>query len=440
MSEKEMSKLVKLNEVEDQNILNEIFESEISVFEDVQGSKIYVNWNGDSFTYKPKSLGSEPINMIDLAMQNYYNKAINFFESLDERVKSLINKKWWFGFEYFPDNQPANIEYSSTPKNDLVLVSIYKGNKFDYTFEELQEYSRLFDVDVLPLIFKGRLSEKAIEAIKYFLNTSESDLDFVFGEKSFAFFFYKILNPQIENSFLMEDNFQQNLEKLIIRVDGKDYSFELLNPLYKRISDSNSTEFVEVYTLILINFLNFCQSINLKDIKLKGANREEAYIYLICKLFNVYISEVKQDIIDFNFTVPHFFSKDKFKINKELIENRLTNQYISENSKIEYVFKVVLGSFAKKRKKPIGVFTNETISIFNGFVDSISKHIDNYLNKKSEIELTKKGLLDFSDYFDIKYDVDADSEVYPDVYSEFEKDDSSDKKDKGKNIKGIQKK
>jgi hypothetical protein len=441
MSEKVMSKLVKLNEINDDSILSEIFNSEISVFEDVQGSKIYVNWNGENFTFKPKSLSSDPINIIDLAMQNYYNNAINFFESLDDRVKSLINKKWWFGFEYFPDNQPANIEYSSTPKNNLVLVSIYKSNKFDYTFEELQEYSRLFDVDVLPLIFKGRLSEKAIEAIKYFLNTSESDLEFVFGEKSFAFFFYKILNPQTNNSFLMEDDFQQNLEKLIIRVEGKDYSFELLNPLYKKISDSNSTEFVEVYTLILINFLNFSQSINLKDIKLKGNNREEAYIYLICKLFNVYISEVKQDILEFNFTVPHFFNKDKFKINKELIENRLTNQYISEDPKIEYIFKVILGSFAKKRKKPIGLFTNETISIFNGFVDSIERHIDTFLNKKSEIEITKRGLLDFSDYFDIKYDVDGDSEVYPDVYDEFEKDgEGTDKKDKGKIFKGLQKK
>jgi hypothetical protein len=440
MLEKEMSKLVKLNEVNDGNILNEIFESEISVFEDVQGSKIYVNWDGEKFTFKPKSLSSDAINIIDLAMQNYYNNAINFFDSLDDRIKSLINKKWWFGFEYFPDNQPANIEYSNTPKNNLVLTSIYKGSKFDYTFEELQEYSRLFDVDVLPLIFKGKLSEKAIEAIKYFLNTSESDLEFVFGEKSFAFFFYKILNPQTNNSFLMVDDFQKNLEKLIIRVEGIDYSFELLNPLYKRISDSNSTEFVEVYTLILINFMNFSQSINLKDIKLKGSNREEAYIYLICKLFNVYISEVKQDILEFNFTVPHFFDKDKFKINKELIENRLTKQYITEDPKIEYIFKVVLGSFAKKRKRPIGVFTNETIIIFNKFVDSISNHIDSYLNKKSEIELTKKGLLDFSDYFDIKYDVDADSEVYPDVYNEFERGDGDSKKDKGKSIKGIQKK
>jgi len=416
-----MSKLMKLNEIQDESVLNDIFNNEIIIFEDIQGSKIYVNWDGTNFTIKSKSLSSEPINMIDLAMQNYYNNAIKFFNNLDARVKGLINKKWWFCFEFFPDNQPANIEYNRVPKNNLVLTSICKGNKFDYTTDELEEYGRLFDVDVIPVIFKGKLNEKVIEAIKYFLNTSESDLEYVFGEKSFSYFFYKILSPQTQNSFLMNEDFQKNVEKLIIRIDGKDVSFEILNPLYKRISDTNSTDFVEIYTLILVNFLNFCQSIDFNQIKVKGDKREEVYIYLICKLFNMYLSEVKDDIVNFEFTVPEFFDKDKFRINTELIPNKMTKQFISEDKKFEYIFKVVLGSFNKKRKKPIGVFTEGTINIFNNFVKMIQEKIDEFFNKKSEIELTRSGLLDFGDFFDIKYDVDAEENVYPDVYTELEK-------------------
>ena len=416
-----MSKLMKLNEIQDESVLNDIFNNEIIIFEDIQGSKIYVNWDGTNFTIKSKSLSSESINMIDLAMQNYYNNAIKFFNNLDTRVKGLINKKWWFCFEFFPDNQPANIEYNRVPKNNLVLTSICKGNKFDYTTDELEEYGRLFDVDVIPVIFKGKLNEKVIEAIKYFLNTSESDLEYVFGEKSFSYFFYKILSPQTQNSFLMNEDFQKNVEKLIIRIDGKDVSFEILNPLYKRISDTNSTDFVEIYTLILVNFLNFCQSIDFNQIKVKGDKREEVYIYLICKLFNMYLSEVKDDIVNFQFTVPEFFDKDKFRINTELIPNKMTKQFISEDKKFEYIFKVVLGSFNKKRKKPIGVFTEGTINIFNNFVKMIQEKIDEFFNKKSEIELTRSGLLDFGDFFDIKYDKDAEENVYPDVYTELEK-------------------
>lgn len=434
---KNMGKLINLNETESQALLDEIFDNEIVVFEDVQGSKIWVNWNGSEFSIKPKSISNQEINLVDLAMQNYYNPAILYLNSLDARVKSLLNKKWWFCFEYFPDSQPANIEYERTPKNNLVLSTIYKNGKYDFAIDEISEYARLFDVDMLPIIFQGVLSERMIEAIKYFLNTSEEDLEYVFGEKSFAFFFYKILNPASENSFLMEGDFQSNIEKLIIRSKAKDVSFELLNPLYKRTSDSNSTDFVEIYTLILVNFLNFCQSIDLKEIKIKGEKKDAAYIYLMCRLFNFYIGELKQDLLDFDFIVPEFFDKEKFKINTELIENKLTKEYIGESSKLEYIFKAILGSFNKKRKKPIGIFTENTVKLFNLFVDDISKHIDNHLNKIHELELTRAGLLDFDDFFSIKYDTDAEGDVYPDVYDEFTKGAATDKKKKGKGGKGL---
>jgi hypothetical protein len=425
-----MSKLTTLNGINDQDLLNEIFNDEITVFEDVQGSKIWVNWNGKEFTIKTKSLSNDPINLIDLAMQNYYNPALNFFNDLDYRVKSLLNRKWWFCFEYFPDEQPANIRYNQVPKNNLVLTAINKSGKYEFNLDELVEYARLFDIDHLPVIYQGKLTDKMIEAIKYFLNTSESDLEYIFGDKSFAFFFYKILNPAVDSSFLMDEEFQKNIEKLIIRSKTNDLSFEVLNPLYNRLSAENDTEFVEIYTLILVNFLNFCQSVNLEDIKLKGETKDEIYIYLICKLFNIYIGEVKSDLLDFEFIVPDFFDKEKFKINTELIKNKLTKEYLSESDKLEYIFKVILGSFNKKRKKAIGIFTDNTVKLFNGFVDDIQNHIDKYLNRMHEIELTRAGLVDFSDFLDLKYDVDGEGDVYPDVYSEFEKGVSQDKKKK----------
>jgi len=427
-----MGKLITLNGLNNDDVVNNLFDKEIFVYEDVQGSKIWVNWNGSQFEIRPKSVTNQSINLVDLAMQNYYNPALDYFNSLSDRVKGLLNKKWWFCFEYFPDNQPANIEYNRVPKNQLVLTAIFKGNKYDFNIEELDEYSRLLEVDMIPVIFQGKLNQTMREAIMYFIHTSEEDLEYVFGEKSFSYFFYKILNPKIENSFLMNDDFQSNVEKLIIRTNDNDISFELLNPLYKRMSENSSTEFVEIYTLILVNFLNFCQSLNLEDIKLKGDKKDEVYIYLISKLFNIYVSEVKQDLIDFEFTVPEFFDKDKFKINRELIRNKLTKELIDEDEKLEYTFKVILGSFNKRKKKPIGIFTESTVNLFNKFVENIDDYISKYLNKINEIELGRTGLLDFGDFFDIQYDTDSEDQVYPDVYSEFEKGTEEDKKKKGK--------
>lgn len=438
-----MSKIVTLNDVENENILSELFDNEIIIYEDIQGSKIWVNWNGKEFSIRPKSLNNDPINMIDLAMQNYYNPAINFLNNFDIRVRGLMPKNWSFCFEYFPDSSPANIEYDRSPKNGLVLTTINKSGKYECNIDEIDEFARLFNVDSLPIIFQGSLSDDMKIAIKYFLNTSEDDLEFVFGEKSFSFFFYKLLNPNSDSSFLMVDKFQDNLEKIVIRSKNSDISFQILNPFYERISSENSTEFTDVYSLILVNFLSFCQSVNLTDIKLKGSKRDEVYIYLICKLFNIYISNVKEDLINFEFTIPEFFDKEKFKINKELISNKLTKETIDESNKLEYIFKVILGSFNKKRRKPIGVFTDNTVELFNTYVDEISITIDNHLNKLREIQVTKAGLMDFSDFFDIKYDVDSTDQVYPDVYDEFTSTSTDDKKKKGKGgklpIEGMKK-
>lgn len=425
-----MGKIVTLNDVENKDILDDIFNNDIIVYEDIQGSKIWVNWNGKEFSIRPKSLNAEPINLIDLAMQNYYNPAINYFNTFDIRIKGLMPKNWSFCFEYFPDLTPANIEYQKLPKHGLVLTEINKSGKYGSSTEELSEYARLFDVDSLPVIYEGRLSDSMKEAIKYFLATSDKDLQYVFGEQSFAFFFYKILNPNSDSSFLMEDKFQDNLEKIVIRVKDKDISFEILNPLYSRISNQNDTSFTDVYSLILVNFLTFCQSVNLEDIKLKGERRDLLYIYLICKLFNIYVADVREDLENFEFSIPEFFDKEKFKINKELIGNRLTREIIDDSDKLEYIFKCILSSFSKKRTKPIGVFTDSTVILFNNFVDRINTIIDNTLKKMREVQIIQSNLLDFQDFFEIQYDTDANGEVYPDIYDEIQK--ASQPKKKGK--------
>ena len=416
-----MSKLVTLNKEKGDEILDRLFNDEIIVLEDVQGSKIWVNWDGKKFRIKSKSINNDDINIIDLAIQNYYNFAMDYFNSMNSRVKGLLNKKWWFCFEYFPDQQPANIEYSRVPKNKLVLTGIWKNKKFQVNLDEIEEYSRLLDVDAIPVIFNGKLTDEMKEAITYFLNTSKEDLEFVFEEKSFAFFFYKLLNPLSKNSFLMEDDFQNNVEKLIIRSKIGDISFELLNPLYERISSANDTEFVEIYTLILVNFLNFCQTIDLNKIRLKSKRKDEMYIELMCNMFNKYMLNVKSDLMNFQFTIPEFFDKEKFKINKELISNKITRQHLESDSKIEYIFKILLGSFKKKKKKAIGIFEEKTVVVFNKYIDDISKYIDNCLKIEQQRTATKKGLVDFGEYFDIKYDTDGEGKVYPDIYKEFEK-------------------
>jgi len=432
-----MTKIIKLNKINNPTDFIDILnDKELLIYEDVQGAQIYVNFDGDKFIIKPKSIKNDELNFIDLTVQKFYNQAFLYFNTLPTSITDILNTKWWFVFEYFPDNQPAHIKYNKKPKNSLILTCIYKNNKHTYNINELIEFSNLFDVDILPILYKGKLNSKQLEIINLFLNTSEKDLNYVFGEDNFAKFFYSILNPNINNSFLMDENeFNDNIEKLIIRINNNDeFSFEILNPIHKKLSLNNNTEYIEIYSLILINFLEFLQIEDITKIKLKSLSRYELYIELICKLFNKYMNNVKNDILKWDFHIPEFFKEDKFKINTELLSNNQTIELIKSSPKIEYVFKIILGSFYKERKKPIGLFTKQTVNIFNEMIINITKYIDKNLNINIEYKLNKSDVKNFNDFFDLKFNIDNDGKLYPDIYNHFKNPDIGINKKKKKGI------
>jgi hypothetical protein len=436
-----MSKMIKLDdETTSDEFIKNIEEKELLIYEDIQGSKIYVRYNGDRFIIKPRNLKNDELSFIDLAIQKFYNKAYAFFHTLPTYITDILNQKWWFCFEYLADEKPAHIEYNRLPKNNLILTSIVKGGHHKFNYEEILEYSNLFDVDPLPLIFKGKLNGKQIEVLRLFIKTTEEDLNFVFGEDNFAKFFYNILNPKIENSFLMKDGeYNDNLEKIMIRIDGDDrYTFGILNPMYEKDKDENHTEHSHVFSLIIISFLEFLQLKNLKKYKPKGLTKDEVYINLISLLFNEYIANMKEDIESWEFFVPNFIKDDKFKINVDLIRNKDTQNLIKSSEKIEYLYKIILGSFNKYRKKPIGIMKESTVKLFNKMVDDISKHLEYLLNINREYRFQKIDLMNFGEYFNLEFDRDGAGDIYPDVSVQFEEEPETEfgkgKKGKGKGI------
>lgn len=428
-----MPKLVKHDQMEGKEFLKQLSKNQVLVYEDVQGSKIWVNWDGRKWNIRPRSLNDSPINMVDLAMQRFYNKAYQFFETLDEAVVELLNPNWHFCFEYFADEQPANIKYKRTPQNNLILTCISKSKKnYSYDTDELDEFARMFDVDVLPVIYRGKLNVKQVELIHYFLNTSPSDLEHIFNDANFASFFYNILNPTVKHSFLMDDNeFQDNMERIIIRFEGsnQEIALQVLNPMYRRTSEDSDTEFVEVYSLLLLNFMIFCHSVDIAAVPVKGATRDEMYLDVVCRLYNMYMLQSANDLMSFEFSVPSFFDQDKFRINKDLIQNKATLDWISMSPKLEYILKIVLGSMIRHKKRAHGVFTERSVDTFNQLIDDVTARINVALKMDKNLQKLSDKLLNF-DEFSIRWDADADGKVYPDIESEIDNLDGGKKKKK----------
>lgn len=418
-----MSKLIPLTQLNIENFIELLRDSELLVYENIQGSKIFFRYDGNNIIIKARSLNSDPINRVDLALQKYYQPVWSYLEGLDERIKKLIPKNWWFSCLFFFDEQPSHIKYDKLPKNKLILTSIVKNGKFTYDYNEIGEYSNLLDINSQPIIFKGILTEKQLEVIQYFLNTTPNDLEYIFGENNFSHFFYKILSPQITSSNLMDDGkFQLNIEKLIIRINGnEEIAFSILNPLYKQVQSSDS-EHVDVYTILLVEFLEFLQIASFEKTPLKSTTSDELYLELLSILFNAYCKNRESKIDNFTFDIPLFFKSDKYKINTDLVQNTKTQYWISKSPKLEYFFKIILSSFRQKKKKPIGVFNDITLKIFNDNVEKISSTIDKKMKVERELSIDKDKLMSFDDFYEIQYSSDAEGKVYPDLWRDLSND------------------
>ena len=375
--------LIRNNQIEPEKFIDLISNDEIIIYEDIQGSKIWVSYVNGNWIIRPKSINQNPINLVDLAMQKYYKWAFAYLLSLSEAVTDLLRPNYYFCFEYFPDEQPAHIKYDRIPQNHLILTCICKyGKTYSYDVDELKTYAQLFEVETLPMIYKGKLSEKQLKAITYFLHTNQRDLELFFKETNFAEFFYKILNPFANNSFLKTTGFQNNLEKLIIRFPKiqQEYTLEILNPIYQKMVLKTDSEFSDVYSILLFNFMQWLLTVDLDTIEISGTTREMVYINLISKLYNMYIQKYEKNIIDFIFVVPPFFNNEKFRINQQLIKNQTTLDLINKNVKLEYIFKIILSSFQKEHKKNIGVINEIALQHLNVLIHNIQIKVEEQFN------------------------------------------------------------
>lgn len=397
--------LIKSNEIEINEFLNLLSNQEITVYEDIQGTKIWCNVKNGKWEIRPKSINQNPINIIDLAVQKIYKYAYAYLLTIDQSKLQLIPENVYFCFEYFPDEQPANIKYDKLPLNRLILTCINKNNKYIYNFKMLKVYSNLLNVETLPILYSGKLNQSQLTAISNFISTDQNDLTFLNNDTNFAKYFYKLLNPNVNNSYLCND-FQSNLEKIIIRFEKNDklITLDILNPLYTKNSYKTVSNHGNIYSILIFMFLDYLHSIDLDDYKLYGHNRELLYINLMCELFNDYIKLYKENVLQLDFVIPDFFYTDKFRINQSLISNELTLDIINEDKKLEYFLKIILTTFKEKNINKVGIFTDVIIKYLNSMIYKIHSKIEvlfNYNTNKSSYIVPN-----INDYENIKWEED----------------------------------
>ena len=159
----------------------------------------------------------------------------------------------------------------------------------------------------------------------------------------------------------------------------------------KRDNSPTILNFGKINYLIARHF-GFCYGVeNAIDISFKAIEENEGKrIFLLSQM--IHNPDVNNDLIERGVQFLQD-TNDELKIIQIISDTRikenLLKSIIDDSDKLEYIFKCILSSFSKKRKKPIGVFTDSTVILFNNFVDRINTLLDNTLKKMREIQITQ---------------------------------------------------
>lgn len=367
--------------------IDNIFSKYVIINEKMDASAFILEKNKENKINYYKRKGNTPINKIDRILARYYEKPINHFETLDQKIKARIPKGWVFGFEYFADNNPVEIKYDRIPLNNLILSYIHikddkgKIKKTIQNKEDLDNWAEILEVSPPPIIFQGFLNNNQKVSILDFLDTPFEDLIKRFKTESFVKYIITILNPKLKKTFL-NNTLDSKIEGIVFRFGKNEEEVvlaKLVDPAFTELARRKSRDKInkkpnDIYNLTVLDVMNFIM-VNIRKFKIKGRGFEDRYISFICEVFNKFIDLEGDKYKDLDFEVPNYLRKDYFKAGIDFIDNSYTKELIEQNDSFEQLFKIMIASFRKKKRKSNGIFDRELINQFNGVVDRIHDYI-----------------------------------------------------------------
>ncbi len=353
--------------------------------------------DGSSFSFEKNKITKKldfykrnteiPISLIDRTLMKLYEAPIQYLEGLEQSLLDKIPMGWRFGTEYFANDNTSEIAHGKKPKNNLVLSYIHVKNNMGKLVrtvqdkEELDKWADLLNIERSPIIFQGHLSNEQKVQILEFLNTPFEKLVDKFKTESFVKHIIMILNPKLQKVLNSEEH--KSIEGVVFRFgeDGDKESIlaKLVDPVFELMSKNKSSgreeEPNDIFQLTVIDLTNFIESLNFSKFKPKGRDLETRYLNFICQVFNDFIEKFGDTYKSMKFNEPSFMNKKSFDLNTDFIKNDKTLELLKTDESFEKLFKIILASFRKKKKKPTGIFTSELIQQFNGTVDKIHDHL-----------------------------------------------------------------
>jgi len=391
------------------DFVNQLFNQYVTINEKMDGSAF--SFERDRETGKFKFYRRDqrnPITLVDRTLMKYYEKPIQYIESLPPHIIQKIPRGWRFGLEYFANRNPVEIVYDRLPKNHLILSYVHKLDdlgKISSTISNkgsLDEWADLLGVERSPIIFQGKLDEDQKSEILEFLNTPFKKLVERFSTQSFVRYIISTLNPELSKSAL-NDDLDKEVEGIVFKFGDPNKENEtvlakMVDPIFTEIAKQKSSSQREkkpsdFLGITLLDVMNFILEKGLKNFEVEGDSEDERYISFISDVFAKFLDENKEKYKGTDFEEPSYLKKDDFRLNKNLISDRKVLKYVEEDESFESLFKLILNSFRKIKTRASGIVTSGMIEQLNLLIQDIKEHI-----KKEKSKVNESEFVSFSDF------------------------------------------
>lgn len=403
-----MKELVELYNSAGKDFLNCLFNCYTVVTEKVAGSSIsFERAEHKNTLIFYKGNRETKISKIDRVLMKYYENGINFLEETINPIIDDIPFGWVFCFQYFANNQPSVVEYSDLPQNNLLLthIQIYNGKKLEKIVEDprvIKDWGNALNVSYTQPIFNGFLNDEQKTKIKDFLDMPKEDHLEIFKTTSLAEYIISTLNPSLEKSYLQK-SLNEPIDSLVFKFykpgETKSISAKIVDPytinLLKKkgpiTKETLKKAPADINEILLLDVESFIEEFGLNQNELVSLDPEDRYIEIMTNIFNNYILSRGNSINDIKIDRAKFAQGPEFELNTDNIKNNFTKELINANPEFSDVYKIILGSFRKKRNVS-NIMTPSVVNDFNRIVDEINAIV----NTKDD------GFKTFYDFFNKK--------------------------------------
>lgn len=351
-----------------------------------------------------------PITLVDRTLMKYYEKPINYIESLPPHVIQKIPRGWRFGLEYFSSNNPVEIVYDRVPKNNLILSYVHRkdlsGNAQGtiQDKEKLDTWADLIGVERPPIIFQGELDENQKSQIMNFLQTPFEDLVNEYKTRSFVAFIIGVLNPELKTTALNHD-LEKPIEGIVFRFgkdveEGEPVLSKMVNPVFTELAKSKAKKKREdkpsdFLGIAILDVMNFILENGVDSFSMDGETEDERYVSFMSDVFSKFLDEYSSKYKNADFQEPEYLKRDDFRLNKGMIKDKRVLKYVDLDESFESLFKLILNSFRKIKKRPGGIITQSIMDQFNSLVSQLEKRISGKKEKNVSESVSLPSFLDF---------------------------------------------